>query len=265
MSIKTLLATSFFFITLFQSTAHAHNNPDFKQVEIGVIKYAQGQSSSITLSIPDKTTKLIWNVTPKLEQKIALLDSDGNELESISSGDESKNLALYEGKTITLAPSQAASDNFEVKVIANVIDRSKKHTLAITSTGKKVYKKANCMGCHKWHGDGGGGYGGAAASLRKTKLNEEQIKFFVTCGILNTRMPYHGRSAYKNDSVSCYGKTQKELGKVASPRARILLSEREINAVSHYVFNVIKGKGKPTQAECFDFWGETSRMCKAMK
>ena len=25
-----------------------------------------------------------------------------------------------------------------------------------------TYKKGNCMGCHKWHGDGGPGYGGAA-------------------------------------------------------------------------------------------------------
>ena len=33
-------------------------------------------------------------------------------------------------------------------------------------TGQAIYKRANCVGCHKWHGDGGGGYGGAALSLR---------------------------------------------------------------------------------------------------
>ena len=27
--------------------------------------------------------------------------------------------------------------------------------------GLSTYKKGNCMGCHKWHGDGGPGYGGA--------------------------------------------------------------------------------------------------------
>ena len=23
--------------------------------------------------------------------------------------------------------------------------------------GRRVYEKANCVGCHKWHGGGGGG------------------------------------------------------------------------------------------------------------
>ena len=39
-----------------------------------------------------------------------------------------------------------------------------------TNAGKAVFSKANCMGCHKWHGNGGGGYGGDALSLRKTEL-----------------------------------------------------------------------------------------------
>ena len=37
-----------------------------------------------------------------------------------------------------------------------------------TDAGKAVFKRANCVGCHKWHGNGGGGYGGDALSLRKT-------------------------------------------------------------------------------------------------
>ena len=45
-----------------------------------------------------------------------------------------------------------------------------------TDAGKAVFKRANCMGCHKWHGNGGGGYGGDALSLRKTELTKEQIK-----------------------------------------------------------------------------------------
>ena len=47
--------------------------------------------------------------------------------------------------------------------------------------GLSAYKKANCMGCHKWHGDGGPGYGGAALSLRETGLDREQlIKHFIS-------------------------------------------------------------------------------------
>ena len=44
-----------------------------------------------------------------------------------------------------------------------------------TDVGKQVFKSANCVGCHKWHGNGGGGYGGDALSLRKTELTREQI------------------------------------------------------------------------------------------
>ena len=40
------------------------------------------------------------------------------------------------------------------------------------------------MGCHKWHGGGGGGYGGAAASLRITQLNKDQMKYFIECGMV---------------------------------------------------------------------------------
>ena len=29
--------------------------------------------------------------------------------------------------------------------------------------GKHVYRQANCVGCHKWHGGGGGSYGGGRA------------------------------------------------------------------------------------------------------
>src|SRR5437763_10001605 len=51
-----------------------------------------------------------------------------------------------------------------------------------TDAGKAVFKRANCFGCHKWHGNGGGGYGGDALSLRKTELNREQIMETVFCG-----------------------------------------------------------------------------------
>ena len=44
-----------------------------------------------------------------------------------------------------------------------------------TDAGKALFKRANCFGCHKWHGNGGGGYGGDALSLRKTELTREQI------------------------------------------------------------------------------------------
>ena len=51
-----------------------------------------------------------------------------------------------------------------------------------TNAGKAVFSRANCVGCHKWHGNGGGGYGGDALSLRKTELTRDQIIETVGCG-----------------------------------------------------------------------------------
>src|SRR4051794_41564151 len=36
-----------------------------------------------------------------------------------------------------------------------------------TAEGKRLFKE-DCAGCHKWHGNGGGGYGGAGLSPRPT-------------------------------------------------------------------------------------------------
>src|SRR5246500_4263322 len=58
-----------------------------------------------------------------------------------------------------------------------------------TDDGKRVFKTANCMGCHKWHGNGGGGYGGDALSLRKTQPTREPIIETVTWGGPGTRLP----------------------------------------------------------------------------
>ena len=49
--------------------------------------------------------------------------------------------------------------------------------------GLSTYKKGNCMGCHKWHGDGGPGYGGAALSLRETGLDREQLITIIACAV----------------------------------------------------------------------------------
>ena len=44
---------------------------------------------------------------------------------------------------------------------------------------QRVFQQANCIGCHKWHGGGGGGYGGDALSLRATQLDRDQISRIV--------------------------------------------------------------------------------------
>jgi hypothetical protein len=129
--------------------------------------------------------------------------------------------------------------------------------------GKRVYQRANCVGCHKWHGDGGGGYGGAALSLRATQLTREQIIEVVKCGRPGTGMPYHQRGAYDDDG--CYGLNKEALGKDAPVEAAAFLRPGEIEAVADYVLAAMKGRGEPGYADCAAFFGEGARVCNTYK
>jgi mono/diheme cytochrome c family protein len=128
-----------------------------------------------------------------------------------------------------------------------------------TDAGKQVFKRANCMGCHKWHGNGGGGYGGDALSLRKTQLTREQIIETVGCGRPGTGMPFHIRGAY--DAEPCYGLTRAELAGTMPPEAAAFLRPPEIEAVADYLIAHVKGKGEPNYDDCIAFFGEGSRVC----
>ncbi len=129
--------------------------------------------------------------------------------------------------------------------------------------GKQVFKSANCVGCHKWHGNGGGGYGGDALSLRKTELTREQIIETVSCGRPGTGMPLHLRGAY--ESQPCYGLTRAEISDTMPPEAAAFLRPGEVEAVVDYVLAHVKGKGEPTYDECISFFGNASRVCGIYK
>jgi len=135
--------------------------------------------------------------------------------------------------------------------------------------GRATFAKANCVGCHKWHGNGGGGYGGAALSLRKTELDREQIIHTVACGRPSTGMPYFLRGVYDEDATEhpCYGFTRKDVTSSDNhvAEAAVFLRPNEIEAVADYVLNNIKGHGEPNFAECQAFFGDTSRVCETYK
>ncbi|MGA2129660.1 MAG: c-type cytochrome [Xanthobacteraceae bacterium] len=129
------------------------------------------------------------------------------------------------------------------------------------SEGQRIYEKANCVGCHKWHGGGGGGYGGPALSLRNTQLDRDQIIEVVHCGRPATGMPRHDRAAYKE--YECYGGMKlEEFGKDAPAEAPSVLRARDIEIVVDYVLEHIKGKGALTYRDCTDFFGEGGRACE---
>lgn len=132
-----------------------------------------------------------------------------------------------------------------------------------TDAGKAVFKRANCMGCHKWHGNGGGGYGGDALSLRKTELTKEQIVETVSCGRPGTGMPFFVRGAY--DTTKCYDMTRQDVGDKMPPEGGTFLRPNDIAAVADYVIAHIKGTGEPSYAECVAFFANTSRVCDVYK
>jgi hypothetical protein len=116
------------------------------------------------------------------------------------------------------------------------------------------------VGCHKWTGTGGGGYGGAAANLRKTKLNLDQIELTIKCGRISKGMPHFDTDAYTDGR--CYGMKASQLapGQIP-PEADHPLRPSDIDAVAKYVVEHIKDQGEATVDQCHAFFGTGSRVC----
>ena len=127
-----------------------------------------------------------------------------------------------------------------------------------TDVGKQLFTRANCVGCHKWHG-----YGGAALSLRKTTLTRDQIIKTIACGRPGTGMPFHLRGAY--DTQPCYGLTRAQISDTMPPEGAFFLRPSEIEAAADYVIAHVKGKGEPIYDDCIVFFGDSSRVCGIYK
>ena len=124
--------------------------------------------------------------------------------------------------------------------------------------GLNVYKKSNCMGCHSWHGKGGGGYG-AGVSLRNMDLNLDEIINVVKCGRPGTGMPYFLRKAYKQEK--CYDTTLEDYDASYRPvNSKKFLSSKQIEAVSIFVKEVLQDK-KLDKKYCEFFYNKDSKVC----
>ena len=128
--------------------------------------------------------------------------------------------------------------------------------------GLNVYKKGNCMGCHSWHGKGGGGYG-AGVSLRKMNLTLDEIKNVIKCGRPGTGMPYFLRKAYKEEK--CYDTTFKDYDDSYRPvSSKKFLSSKQIEAVSIFVKEVLHDK-ELDKSYCEFFYEKGSKVCLNLK
>jgi mono/diheme cytochrome c family protein len=140
-------------------------------------------------------------------------------------------------------------------------------TAAEIGLGKRLYQaKAECGHCHGWSGDGAGDplSPGKAANLRETKLDHDQLVEVIRCGVPGgTAMPRFDRFAW-TEGEKCFGMTAADVGdkKPTGPTAE--LSKREIEAIVAYLEAKVIGKGPPTVAECEEFFGAGSPLCKQM-
>ncbi len=141
-----------------------------------------------------------------------------------------------------------------IKVLYATMSESHKY-------GLNVYKKGNCMGCHSWHGKGGGGYG-AGVSLRISELSTEEIVNIVKCGRPGTGMPYFNRKSYKTEK--CYDTLIEDYDSVYRPiSSKKFLSPRQIEAVSLFVKEVLQGK-KLDKNYCESFFKKGSKVCNKL-
>ena len=95
------------------------------------------------------------------------------------------------------------------------------------------------MGCHSWHGKGGGH--GAAISLRNTELTLNKIINVIKCGSPRTGIPYFFRKSYKAEK--CYDTTFEDYdGSYRPVSLQKFLSSKQIQAVSIFVSKVLQNK-----------------------
>ena len=133
--------------------------------------------------------------------------------------------------------------------------------------GKRLYQaKATCGHCHGWAGDGAGDplSPGKAANLRETKLDHDQLVEAIRCGMPGgTAMPHFDKFAW-TEGEDCFGMTGAEVGNNKPPAPTAELSKREIAAIVAYLEAKVVGKGPPTVADCDEFFGAGSPLCKQM-
>ena len=130
--------------------------------------------------------------------------------------------------------------------------------------GLSAYKRGNCMGCHKWHGDGGPGYGGAALSLRETGLDREQLITIIACGRPGTNMPFFDKKGYVDDR--CFGLKFSDFegdDKNRPLQAKNFLNARQIDAVVDFIINDLQGQ-ELSKDYCLKFFGKPTRSCEGL-
>ncbi len=124
--------------------------------------------------------------------------------------------------------------------------------------GLSVYKKANCMGCHSWHGKGGGGYG-AGVSLRTSVLSPDELYNVIKCGRPGTGMPYFYKNSYIKES--CYDSLLSDYDENYRPiTSRRFLNNNQIKGLVFFIQNQLQGK-LVSKEYCYNFFRKKTKVC----
>jgi len=134
--------------------------------------------------------------------------------------------------------------------------------------GKIVYRSVGlCTTCHGWPADGKSGVHLRAppgSNLRETTLDKEGLIEVVTCGLPGTPMPYHGRTAYRDDA--CYGMVMSDFDPGSKPIRGKTFGDKDVANVVAYLQTRVIGLGKPTFEECADFFDNpAAKACSRLK
>ena len=82
-------------------------------------------------------------------------------------------------------------------------------------------------------------------------------------GGTGTAMPHFDRFAYTDKR--CYDMTAADLGDQMPDRSQVTLQRDEIDALADYVATKIKGLGKVTQQQCYDYYGAGTATCQHVR
>ena len=117
------------------------------------------------------------------------------------------------------------------------------------------------MGCHSWHGKGGGGYG-AGVSLRISKLSFEELVEIIKCGRPGSGMPYFNKKSYKEEL--CYDTDMNDYDDNYRPiSSKKFLNQRQILAVANFIKDNLQGKTLDKNY-CESFFKKGSRVCEKL-
>ena len=118
--------------------------------------------------------------------------------------------------------------------------------------GAEVWRLGGCSSCHgNLAQGGGGGEEPAGPSLRRTRLDRDELIETISCGRPGAEMPYNLSGAYTR--TSCYGLP---VGEVPTEvKAGGGLSAEEVEALVDFLLENVVGQKKITRQGCAVFFG----------